>query len=239
MSGTLLLLPNLLSDSKYHEPYLPSSIDKAVKTLDGLIAESESAGRRFLGRFETKVDPRHIPIATFDGNEIDFLLEPLLKGERWGFVTDAGLPCVADPGAKLVARARRLGVSVQAFVGPSSIMLALMLSGMGGQRFSFHGYLPKDEKGRQQKLKELERRSLREEETEIWIEAPYRNGHMVQALLEVLSDETELGCVWELCSEGQGALVGSVGEWKRQPLPNLEKKRCVFLMSTPLQSPGR
>ena len=118
----LLLLPNLLGEHKQHQPYLPSSVDKAVSTLDGLIAESLSAGRRYLGRFATKKPQNQIPIALFNlhtpDEEIDFLLEPILKGERWGLVSDAGLPCVADPGSKIVRRARQRGIAVQAFVGP-------------------------------------------------------------------------------------------------------------------------
>ena len=141
MKPALLLLPNVLADVKHHEPFLPSSVDKAVASIDGLIAESASAGRRFLARFETKKPTNEIPIALFNEHtkeeDIDFLLEPIRKGERWGLISDGGLPCIADPGAKLVKRANISGIIVQAFVGPSSPMLALMLSGLPAQRFYF------------------------------------------------------------------------------------------------------
>src|SRR5258708_21049619 len=145
--SALLLLPNLLGEHRHHEMFLPSSVDKAVSSLDGLIAESDIEGRRFLKRFETKKPAMEIPIALFNehtpDDHIDFLLEPIVKGGRWGLVSDAGLPCIADPGAKLVQRARQLGILIQAFVGPSSILFALMLSGLPGQKFAFQGYLPK------------------------------------------------------------------------------------------------
>jgi len=128
LSMTLLLLPNLLGDLPEHKAFLPISVDQAVATIDGLIAESEKGGRRFLSRFQHAKKPHEIPIALLNkhNQDYDFLLEPCVTGEIWGLVSDAGLPCVADPGARLVARARQLGVQVEAFVGPSSILLALM-----------------------------------------------------------------------------------------------------------------
>src|SRR6187402_3552546 len=112
--GTLLLLPNLLGEQKHHQPYLPASVDKAVATIDGLLAESESAGRRFLGRFETKKPAGEIPIAVIEQHmkqdAIDFYLDPIAKGENWGLVVDAGVPCMADPGAVIVHRARQRSI---------------------------------------------------------------------------------------------------------------------------------
>lgn len=233
--STLLLLPNLLGDVKYHEPFLPSSVDKAVATLDGLIAESESAGRRFLGRFETKKPAREIPIALFnehtDDDDIDFLLEPLVQGERWGLVSDAGLPCVADPGAKLIYRARQRGVNVQAFIGPSSIMISLMLSGLPGQRFAFHGYLPKEPEDRKKQIKVLEKEAKKHASTQIFIEAPYRNMHTLEALLSELNEDTCLCVAWDLTLQTQGVLTQPVKFWKKSPLPNLAKRCAIFLVA--------
>lgn len=232
---TLLLFPNLLGDLPHHEPYLPSSVAKAVATCDGLIAESEAAGRRFLSRFETKKPTREIPIALFNEHtppeDLDFFLEPILKGERWGLVSDAGMPCIADPGSKLVLRARQKGVVVQAFVGPSSIFLALMLSGLPGQRFAFHGYLPKDEQGRKMAIKKLEATSEKESITQIFMEAPYRNKFTLESLMENLSDETYLTVAWDLTMPTQGILTQKVGTWKKSPAPNLDKKCAIFLLS--------
>jgi len=229
----LLLLPNVLGEVKHHELFLPASVDKAVASLDGLIAESASAGRRYLGRFKTKKPADQIPIALFNEHtpeeDIDFLLEPIRKGERWGFVSDAGMPCVADPGAKLVSRARQSGIVVQGFVGPSSILFALMLSGLPGQRFYFAGYLDKDPKKREREIVSLESRSKADRATQIFIETPYRNKHTLDTLLNTLHDQTLLCVAWDLTLPSQGILSQQVGLWKKSPLPSLDKKNAIFL----------
>lgn len=230
----LLLLPNLIGDHRHHEPFLPGAVDKAVQTLDGLIAESETAGRRFLGRFYDVKVAQAIPIALFNEHtpdaDINFLLAPILKGERWGFVSDAGLPCIADPGAKLVARARQVGIVIQAFVGPSSLLLALMQSGLPGQRFTFHGYLDKDPAKRKVQIKQLEKSAKSEKYTQIFMEAPYRNQHVMTMLLETLSDSTPLCVAWDLTLPTQGILSQPVSVWKKSPPPNLEKRNAVFII---------
>lgn len=236
LKPALLLLPNVLGDVKHHEQFLPESVDKAVSTLDGLIAESEGAGRRFLGRFSTKKPAHNMPLALFNEHtpdaDIDFLLEPIRRGERWGLISDGGLPCVADPGAKLVSRARQSGIIVQAFVGPSSILMALMLSGLPGQRFYFGGYLDKDPKKRQDQIREVEKRAKSEQSTQIFIEAPYRNMHLLEALLNTLGEETKLCVAWDITLPTQGVVSQKVELWKKSPLPNLEKKAAIFLVAS-------
>jgi 16S rRNA (cytidine1402-2'-O)-methyltransferase len=235
LKPALLLLPNLLGDIKHHEPFIPSSVDKAAASLDGLIAESEAAGRRFLSRFSTTKQAAEIPIALFNEHtpdaDIDFLLEPIRKGERWGLISDAGLPCIADPGAKLVRRARESGIVVQAFIGPSSILLALMLSGLSGQRFYFAGYLDKDPKQRQSQIKILEKRAAADVATQIFIETPYRNMHTLESLLEVLHEDTLLCVAWDLTMPTQAVVSQPVRLWKKSPLPNLDKRNALFLIS--------
>lgn len=229
----LLLLPNLLGDTKHHELFLPASVDNAVATIDGLIAENPTQGRRFLSRFKTKKSTHDMPIAVFDKNtpdaDIDFLLEPIRKGERWGFISDAGLPCIADPGAKLVRRARGSGIPIQAFVGPSSITLALMLSGLSGQSFHFLGYLEREQAKREKQIKELERRSKGEQTTMIAIETPFRNQSLLESLVGVLDDNTSLCVAWDLTLPTQGVVSQKVSLWKKSPLPNLEKREAIFL----------
>lgn len=226
----LILLPNLLGDSKHHEPYLPSSVDKAVAGLDGLIAESEKGGRRFLSRFETKKPTRDIPIgllhAKTEDEELDFFLQPIREGQRWGLVSDAGLPCIADPGARLVARARQTGIAVQGFSGPCSFTHALMLSGLPAQQFCFHGYLPKDEAMRTKQLDGMVNNPI----THIFMERPYRNQKMIEELVENLPDKTILCVAWELMMPDQGIVCQDVATWKKSPLPNLAKKEVVFLL---------
>lgn len=233
LKPALLLLPNVLGDVKHHALFLPASVDKAVASLDGLIAESEAAGRRFLSRFETKQPAHEIPIALFNEHtpdaDIDFLLSPIRKGERWGLISDGGLPCVADPGSKLVSRANHSGIVVQAFSGPSSILLGLMLSGLPGQHFYFAGYLGKEPHQRELELKELQRHSKANRATQIFIEAPYRNKHLLDSLLKTLSDTTQLCVAWDLTLPTQSVVSQKIERWKKSPLPNLEKKAAIFL----------
>ncbi|MEC7840511.1 MAG: SAM-dependent methyltransferase [Chlamydiota bacterium] len=233
---SLLLLPNVLGDVKHHEVFLPESVAKAVGTIDGLIAESEKGGRRFLSRFDTKKSTHDIPLALFNEHtsdaDIDFFLEPILKGERWGLVSDGGLPCIADPGAKLVRRARQVGIVVQGFVGPTSIMMALMLSGLSGQQFTFHGYLPKKPEERAKIIRRIETKAKTDKSTQIFIEAPYRNMHTMETLMDQLANETTLCVAWDLTLPSQGILTQSVSQWKKSPLPNLDKKCAIFLIGS-------
>ncbi len=232
--AALLLLPNLLGENKHHEVFLPSSVDAAVKTLDGIIAESEQGGRRFLGHFDLEKPAHLIPLATLNEHtkdeDLDFLLEPLTKGERWGLVSDAGMPCIADPGHKLVRRARQLGIPVQAFVGPSAVMLSLMLSGLPGQRFTFRGYLPKHAEERQAEIRKLEQASSAGLATQIFIEAPYRNAATLGDLIATLHDNTLLCVAWDLTTPTQAVVSQSISQWKRTAVPNIDKKPAMFLV---------
>jgi 16S rRNA (cytidine1402-2'-O)-methyltransferase len=232
---TLLLLPNLLGDYRHAEVFLPASVFKAMQSIDGLIAESEMEGRRYLKRFETKKPAMEIPIALFNEHtpdrDIDFLLEPIVAGERWGFVSDAGLPCIADPGSKLVQRANQRGIHVQAFVGPSSILMALMLSGLPGQKFFFHGYLDKEPAKRKEEIKHLAQQSQREQSTQLFMEAPYRNRHTLEALVQTLPDHTLLCVAWDLTLPTQGVMTQSISQWKKCSLPNLDKKPAIFIFN--------
>jgi 16S rRNA (cytidine1402-2'-O)-methyltransferase len=234
LKPALLLLPNLLGDHRHHELFLPASVDKAVATCDGLIAESSQAGRRYLARFATKKPVHEMPIALYNKHtpdqDLDFLLEPIKKGERWGLVSDAGLPCIADPGSKLVFRARQTGIHVQAFVGPSSILMALMLSGLTGQRFSFHGYLEKDFSQLKRQLKQLENRSREEDMTQIFMETPFRNQQTLQILLETLHTDTVLSVAWDLTLPSQAIVTQKIESWKKNTLPNLENRNALFLL---------
>lgn len=229
----LLLLPNLLGEYRHAEVFLPASVFKAMQSIDGLIAESEIEGRRYLGRFDTKKSAAEIPIALFNEHtpesHLDFLLEPIIAGERWGLVSDAGLPCIADPGSKLVLRATQRGIHIQAFVGPSSILFALMLSGLPGQKFFFHGYLEKDQIKRKDQIKHLISQSRNEQATQLFMEAPYRNRHTLETLLETLPEKAWLCVAWDLTLPTQGVMTQTISQWKKCSLPNLDKKPAIFL----------
>ena len=234
--GKLILLPNTLHEDIEHiTKYFPQSVIETVGNLDGLIAESEKAARRYMKKFpfpEGKTF-RDMPIRTLSEhtkeNELDDLLSPLKQGQVWGLISDAGLPCLADPGARFTLRARMLGIEVDVGIGPSSIILALMLSGLGAQKFCFEGYLPKESEALIFSIKMLQQRSVKEGSTHVFIETPYRCQQMLDALLSALSDRTWLSVSMDLSLPSQQVITKRVAEWKKVAKPDLNKKLCVFV----------
>lgn len=233
MTGKLLLLPNVLDESLPHEFFLPSSVKTAVASLQGLIAESEKAGRRYLRRFLSHEEMARLPLRTLNEHtpeaELDSLILPLEKGEVWGLVSDAGLPYIADPGAPLVLKANRKKILVETFTGPCSLIFALQLSGFFGQKFSFHGYLPREIPELEQKIGELEKRSRFE--TQIWIEAPYRSAKMLEILKRILHPSTRLCVAVNLTMQNQRVVSQTVEKWTSD-LFSLQKEPAVFLLDS-------
>jgi 16S rRNA (cytidine1402-2'-O)-methyltransferase len=229
--GKLILLPNVLDESLDADPFLPASLTSTVSSIEGLIAESEKSARRYLRRFISHDKMAALPLKLLNEHtppkEIEVLLEPLLKGEIWGLISDAGLPCIADPGADLVRAARRSGVDVEAVPGPCSLILALQLSGFSGQRFAFHGYLPREVLDLEKAVRELERGSLGE--TQIWIEAPYRSGKMLEILKSSLQPSTYLSVAVNLTSPTQRVVSQTIKEWRSTHF-ELGKEPAVFLI---------
>ncbi len=226
---TLHLLPNLLSDQADPSLFFPPELASVMARIDGLIAESEQGGRRYLKRFQTKRLPHHMPIARIQDPH-DFLLAPLVAGEEWGVLSDAGLPCLADPGAQLVRYAHSRGIPVRVYSGPSSITWSLLASGLPGQRFAFHGYLSKQPSERQKQIKELGKRARQEKATQIFIEAPYRNEATLRDCLAVLEADLMLCVASELTGPQENITTQPVGAWKRQPV-TIEKVPTIFLIS--------
>lgn len=219
--GTLLLLPNLLGPVEHQDLYLPSSVGRAVEGLDGLISESDKGGKKFLSYFK-----RMLPQILFNKNtpdgDIDFILEPIVKGERWGYVSDAGLPCIADPGSKLVKRARELGCGVQAFSGPSSITLALMLSGLESQAFCFHGYFSD-----RTTIADLQRMGRM---CHLFIEAPHKNDLLLAKLIAEAPQDAELSTAVNLTLPDQAVITQKVATWRKVPRPILKGKTVLFIL---------
>lgn len=232
MTGELYLLPNLLHPDAPLDRSFPQALQEIVLHLDGLIAESPKEGRVFLKRFGRA--PLQVPQSVLNEHtkqgDIAILLEPLKKGETWGYVADAGLPCLADPGAILVAKAREEGIMVKALMGPSSIMLAVMLSGLPSQRFSFRGYLPQDPIELKNELKMLEKRSREEDETELFIETPYRNDKLLKILLEQLAPATKLCLACHLTAPDEFIETKTIAMWRKSSLPSLDDKPTIFLI---------
>lgn len=231
----LYLFPNLLADVEAHRAFLPASVDAAVAQITGLIAENEKEGRRFLRRFAFTPPKtfRDITIRLLNEHSTDRdkkeLLEEIRKEGIWGLVSDCGMPCLADPGADLVLMAREQGIAVETFAGPSSIIFALVLSGLGGQHFTFHGYLPKEEASLVKELKRLEMLSLKEGSTHLFIETPYRNQRLLEKMLATLQEKTWLSIACDLTLESQSVQTKRIGNWKKS-IPNIDKRPAVFVL---------
>lgn len=221
----LYLLPNLLDDELDHTPFLPPSVGEIVPHLDGFIVESEKLGRKFLKRFVDQI--QDIPVRVLNEHttpdEVDLLAAPLQKGEKWGLLSDAGLPVLADPGARLIRRLHGLKIPVHTFPGPSSIIYALQLSGLSAQSFTFHGYLPR-------KPHDLENffKYLRSNHTHLCIEAPYRTDKLLKTLLAKLPHDAHLSVSWDLTLPSEGILTQKVSAWKKK-VPTLGKVPAVFV----------
>ncbi|RMF31489.1 MAG: SAM-dependent methyltransferase [Bacteroidetes bacterium] len=229
--GKLYLVPVPLGEGG--EDGLPAGVSAVLGRLRHLIAEQPKTARRWLkalklsrplDSWEIRRLNKHTPPA-----EWNRYLDPALQGEDVGLLSEAGCPGVADPGADIVGLAHRLGIEVVPLVGPSSILLALMASGLNGQQFCFHGYLPRERQALSRTLKALEREALREGRTQLFIETPYRNAPLFQALLRTLSPTTRLCVAVNLTLPNQWVRTRSVAEWKKQPPPPLEKQPAVFL----------
>lgn len=224
MPGKLILLPNLLEESLSPERFLPAALAQVVQSMDGLIAESEKAGRRYLRKFLSHEEMATKPLLLLNEHtkELGTLLEPLKRGECWGLISDAGLPCIADPGSDLVWLARGAGVAIETYAGPSSILFALQLSGLPSQRFAFHGYLPREVPLLEKTIRELEKQST----TQIFIEAPYRSTKLLEILLKTLSPKTKLCVAANLTTPDELVISQVVAKWT--PV-DLGKSPAVFL----------
>ncbi len=232
MSGTLYLLPGPMGGDTLAD-ILPAAVIERLRALEYFIAEHPKQARAFI---KLAAPPRPIADIRIESiaadtpqDALDRLLAPVVTGQDAGLVSDAGAPAVADPGARLVARAHALGLRVAPMVGPSSILLALMASGLEGQRFAFHGYLPVEGPALQQRLLELERRSRRHRETQIFIETPYRNDRMLQALLAAVAPDTRLCVATHLTLADESVRTRTIAEWRKSPHA-IGKRPTVFLL---------
>jgi 16S rRNA (cytidine1402-2'-O)-methyltransferase len=233
MSGTLYLIPASLGDTPWTD-YLPVATREIACRLERFIVENAKTARAELKRIGHPRPLRDIVIEQLPenlaSNDVERLLAPLLAGEDVGLMSEAGCPGVADPGATLVRRAHSLGIAVRPLVGPSSLLLALMASGLEGQRFAFHGYLPAREPERSRRISELEKDSLRLDQTQLFIEAPYRNDALYQALLAACRPGTRLCLATDLTLTSESVAMRSIAEWRKLPAPALDRRPTVFLL---------
>lgn len=235
LEAGLYLIPTQLSDVSL-DRVLPAHNIEVVRGIRYFVVESVRSARRFLKKCDRDID---IDSLTFhelnehtdlkDTAAIEALLDPIGRGEAVGVISDAGCPAVADPGADLVAIAHRRGYKVIPLVGPSSILMSLMASGFNGQRFAFEGYLPVDASARQARLKEMARRIDREHQTQIFIEAPYRNNQLIADLATHLPPRMRLCVASDITGDGQSIITRTIGEW-RQSRYDYHKVPTIFLL---------
>lgn len=232
ITGVLHLIPVGLSDRPIHE-WLPAMAQQQAGGLSHYIAENAKTARAFLKQLSLTQPLQSINIHTLsakaDEPMIRQWLMPLLNGEDMGLVSEAGCPAVADPGARVVTLAHHLKITVKPWVGPSSILLGLMASGLDGQRFAFHGYAPVKPDARKQQLKQWEQASQRLQQSQLLIETPYRNVAMFQSLIETLSPKTRLCVARDLTGNHEWISTQTVADWRRQPAPALANWPTLFL----------
>ncbi len=233
--GKLYLIPTPIGENASWDITLPAGNRRLLDEIGYFVVENTRTARRFLARSGLRRPIDELVFTELNEHTppeaVAPMLEPLLeRGENIGVMSEAGLPCIADPGALLVAAAHRHGIEVVPLVGPNSITLALMASGANGQSFAFNGYLPVKAPERQRAIRRFERRAHEERQTQIFIEAPYRNRKLFDDLLAVCSAETHLCVACDLAEADQYVRSQRIAEWKKSGAPLFEKRPAIFIL---------
>ena len=230
--GKLYLIPSPLGENGLHT--IPGYVVELIHRIEHIVAERAKTARHFIKATAT---PRPMPSYLVEelndrtpAAELEQLLAPALAGKDVGILSEAGCPGVADPGARLVALAHRKGVTVVPLVGPSSILLALMSSGLNGQHFCFRGYLSPKVNLLGKALKRLEQIALKEQQTQLFIETPYRNRQVMEQALSVLSPNTFFGVAVDLTLDTEYVATQPISVWRKMEIPDLHKRPAIFLL---------
>lgn len=230
MKGTVLLIPIALAEDGYDA--VPASVSAAINSCEVFFAENTRTARRAFKKIDKSfnIDARtwH-ETGQAEAAHVEAFKNCLKENKTIGIVSESGCPGIADPGQHLVAVAHEMGACVKPLSGPSSILLALMASGMNGQHFTFNGYLPINPSEREKKIKALEKKALNENCTQLFIETPYRNNQLLQSLLNVLNDNTKLCVAFHLTAVDEWVMTKTVGVWKKTE-NGLPKEPAMFLI---------
>lgn len=233
MAGTLYLIPVPLGPTAPQES-LPANVLTVIHPLTHFVVEQAKTARAFLKAAGTAKPLQELLLEELNEHTkdaaLDRLLEPLRAGHDVGLLSEAGCPAVADPGANLVALAQKENIRVVPLIGPSSLLLALMASGLNGQRFAFQGYLPAKEAERSKALRELETESRKRVQTQLFIETPYRNRAMFDAILQTCQAATRLTVATDLTLPSESVVTKTIAQWKKQTPPEIERRPTVFLL---------
>ena len=232
MNGKLYLIPSPLSENEV-SAVIPAAVLELLPTLDCFVVEEVRTARRYLSRAGLKGHIEELEFHLLNEHstpaEVEALAGLFADGRNVGLISEAGLPAVADPGAQLVALCHRRGIRVVPFVGPSSLMLALMASGLNGQSFAFCGYLPAKSDQRRTALKNIEKTSSQHRQSQIFIETPYRNDSMLSDILSCCQGSTQLCIAVNITAEDEYIRTLSVAEWKKEKM-EIGKRPCVFIL---------
>lgn len=234
--GILYLIPTTLGDTAETADVLPVKVNHIINTIDEYIVENEKSARHYLKKMGIQKPLQEIILHPLnqhtDNKEIAAYLNSIALGKNIGVISEAGCPGVADPGAEVVKLAHEKNIKVVPLVGPSSILLSLMASGFNGQSFAFNGYLPKERNERIKKIKELERIATQRDQTQLFIETPYRNTHLLEDLIANCEKLTKLCIACDVTLPTEFIKTKSISEWKKD-LPDINKRPAIFLLNKP------
>ena len=231
MPNKIFLIPNTITDE--NSSIFPAYISQTIEHVRFFAVEEEKSARRLLKKIHPQFPIDQTVFVNLSEHTKPQDIQNIFKeagNQDIGIISEAGVPCVADPGAELVLSAHQKNWQVVPLVGPSAILLALMASGLNGQNFSFHGYLPKEKDLRIQKIKTLEQRSASEHQTQIFMETPYRNEHLLEDILNCCKQDTLLCLACDLTAPTQFVKTLSIKEWKSNKKPPVHKRPTVFLL---------
>jgi len=231
----LYLLPNSLDPNNFDMNLFPANLKSVVSSLNGIFVEDEKTARKYLLQFMNRDEMQNIQMEKLnkytDDKELKEFISVIKKGGVFGILSDAGLPCIADPGSRLVELAQKNSIPVISIAGPSSILIALMLSGFSAQNFTFHGYLPRKAELLSKKLAFMEKSAGLESFTHVWIEAPYRSDKMLQACIDTLHPKTLLCIAMSLTTRDEKVTSLPISIWKQKKI-EIGKNPCVFLLTS-------
>ena len=231
--GILYLIPTTLGNMAETADVIPIKVNHIINTIDEYIVENEKSARHYLKKIGIKKPLQEIILHTLNqhtqSHEISTFLNNISKGKNIGIISEAGCPGIADPGADVVKSAHEKNIQVVPLVGPSSILLALMASGFNGQSFTFNGYLPKERGERVKRLKELEKISQQKNQTQLFIETPYRNTHLLEDIIASCDSRTKLCIACDITLPTEYIKTKSIFDWKNK-LPDITKRPAIFLI---------
>lgn len=230
MSSIVYLIPCVLDEAATHT--IPSYIIDAAKDCQVFFVENERTARRFLKSIDKNIvidNYEWFPIHKAEEDQKTIFIDKIKEGKNIGIISEAGCPGIADPGQLLIEAAQQMNATIKPLVGPSSILLALMASGMNGQQFQFVGYLPIDQQQRVNALKELESTSKKKNCTQIFIETPYRNNQLIETILKTCQPNTQFCIAAELTSVNEYIKTKKIGDWKKEKT-DFHKKPVIFLL---------